>query len=331
MNAMRRSIRSLTACLALGLLAIILVSDPALAQDDDGDDLESLLQDVGAEYAESYAAPFVHTFGPNLNSNLFHTAKIPWAGLTFGIGFKITAASLNEDDQTFRRVVSNVDFDDYISPSSPYYADLTGRTGNLVMSGPTIFGDPDTEGSIQFYSDGLLLAEVAGITGLIDTKFVPTMVPELYVGGMFGLKGTLRYLPEMDLSDYGKTTFMGYGLQWSASGLLPDLPVDMMVGFSSQKLEIGDLLETTASSFFVGASKDFAVLTAYAGLAVESSEMTITYEFEDLGQDIEIEVEGVQDNRGILGAAFSVPGVTINAEVAKGTITTYSAGVMFGL
>lgn len=331
MNAMRRSLRSLTGWLALGLLAFTLVPGLVLAQDDDGDDLESLLQDVGAEYAESYAAPFVHTFGPNLNSNLFHTARIPWSGLTFGIGFKVTAASLSEDDQTFQRVVSGVAFDDYISPSSPYYADLNGRSGDLVMAGPTIFGDPDTEGTIQFYSDGLLLAEIDGIPGLIDTKFVPTLVPELYVGGVFGLKATLRYLPEIDLSDYGKATFMGYGLQWSAAGLLPDLPVDLMAGFSSQKLEIGDLLETTASSFFVGTSKDFAVLTAYAGLAVESSEMTIAYEFEDLGQDIEIKVDGVQDNRGILGAAFSVPGITINAEVAKGSITTYSAGLMFGM
>ncbi len=330
MYPLRHSIRNRVACLVIGLLAVHIFPGLALAQDDNSD-LQSLLQDVGAEYAESYAAPFVHTFGPNLNSNLFHTAHIPWGKLTFGIGFKATAASLNEDDQNFQRVVRGIEFDDYISPSSPFYADLNGRSGDLVMAGPTIFGDPDTDGTIQFYSDGLLLAEIDGIPGLIDTKFVPTPVPELFVGGIFGLKATLRYLPEVDLSDYGKVKFRGYGLQWSGAGLLPELPVDLMAGFSRQKLEIGDLLETTADSYFIGASKGFTVLTAYAGLAVESSEMTISYEFEDLGQDIEIKVDGVQDNRGILGAAFSFPFITINAEVAKGSITTYSAGVMFGM
>lgn len=330
MTSLQRLVRGPGAGLMLAVLAIAILPGTTRAQDDDAD-LQSLLQEVGGEYAESYAAPFVHTFGPNLNSNLFHTASIPWAGLTFGVGFKMTAASLNEDDQTFRRVVDGVEFDEYISPDDPYYADLHGRTGTLVMSGPTIFGDTETTGTIRFYSDGLMLGEIDGITGLVDTKFVPTPIPEAYVGGFYGLKATLRWMPEIDLSDYGKVTFKGFGLQWSANGLLPDLPVDVMVGFSKQTLEIGDLLETNADSYFVGASKGFTMLTVYTGLAVESSDMTLTYNFEDLDRDIEIEVDGVQENRAILGGSLGLGLATLNAEVAKGKIATYSMGLMFGL
>lgn len=330
---MMTSLRSLVRGPWSGLMlaAVVAVVLPAASWAEDGDDLESLLQDVGAEYAASYAAPFVHTFGPNLNSNLFHTASIPWAGLTFGVGFKMTAASLNEDDQTFQRTVDGVAFDDYISADNPYYDDLHGRTGSLVMSGPTIFGDPDAVGKVRFYSDGLLLAEVEGISGLVDTKFVPTPIPEAYIGGFYGLKATLRWMPEIDLSDLGKVSFKGYGLQWSPQGLLPDLPVDVMAGFSRQKLEIGDLLETNADSYFVAASKSFTMLTVYAGLAVESSDMTLTYTWEELDQDIEIKVDGVQENRATLGAALGLGLATLNAEVAKGKITTFSAGLMFGL
>lgn len=306
-------------CLAL---AALIGSSTAQAED-----FEELLQEVGQQYAESYAAPFVHTFGPNLTSNLFSTASIPWHGLTFGIGFKVTGAAINDDDKSFRKVIEDVQFADFLPAGHPY----AGNSGDIVMEGPTVFGDTETDGTLSFYSGGLLLGRETAIPGLVDTDYAPMIVPELYVGGLFGLKGTVRYLPEVDLGDYGKTTFKGLGLQWSARGLLPELPVDLMAGFFTQQLDIGDLLETKAHSFFLGASKDFALVTVYTGVAKESSEMTITYEFEDLSEDVSFTVDGVQDKRAILGATLGLPLVTLNAEVAKGSIATYSAGLMFGI
>ena len=291
------------------------------------EDLEEMLQEVGQEYAESYAAPFIHTFGPNMTSNLFSTASIPWHGFTFGIGVKVTAADLDEDDQTFRRVIKNVEFSEFFSGPLPSGFD---DTGDLIISGPTIFGDTETNGTITYYSNGLSMS-TEGISGLVDTKNVPMVVPEIYVGGFLGLKATLRYLPEMDLGDYGKTTFKGFGLQWSAKGLLPHLPVDFMAGFFRQQLDIDSLVEAKANTIFVGASKDFSVLTVYAGLAKEDSEMTITYEFEDLSEDISFTEEGVQTKRAILGATLGLSGMALNLEMAKGSIATYSAGLMFGI
>lgn len=321
MRASKRFAWSLVAILGTALLV---GPTQVMAADES---LEELLQQVGLEYAESYASPFVHTFGPNLTSNLFSTASIPWHGFTFGVGLKVMASGVNADDQNFRRVIRNIEFSSYLPTSSPYYGD----TGDIVLAGPTIFGDPDTYGTVRFYSNGILLLEQEGIPGLVKTEHAPMAVPELYVGGFFGLKATVRYLPEMDLGDYGKTTFKGFGLQWSAKGLLPELPVDLMAGFFKQQMDIGTLMETTGNSYFVGASKGFALLTAYAGLAKEDSEMTITYEFEDLSEEITFTVEGIQDKRAILGATLGLPGITVNAEVSKGSIATYSAGVMFGI
>jgi uncharacterized protein DUF6588 len=321
MRASTRFAWSLLAILGIGLLV-----GPGQVWAED-ESLEELLQQVGLEYAESYSAPFVHTFGPNLASNLFSSASIPWHGFTFGVGLKVMSSGLNGDDQNFQRVIRNVEFADYLPGTSPYFGD----TGDIILSGPTIFGDKETSGMVRFYSDGLLLLEQEGIPGLVDTEYVPMAVPEIYVGGFFGLKATLRYLPEMDLGDYGKTTFKGFGLQWSAKGLLPDLPVDLMAGFFKQQLDIGTLMETTGNSYFVAASREFALVTAYAGLALEDSEMTITYEFEELAEEIVFSVEGIQDKRAILGASMGLPGMTLNLEVSKGSIATYSAGVMFGI
>ena len=42
------------------------------------------------------------------------------------------------------------------------------------------------------------------------------VVPQASVGGVAGLRATVRWLPEIDLADVGKTKLFGYGLQCSA-------------------------------------------------------------------------------------------------------------------
>jgi hypothetical protein len=305
--------------LSTALLVLTSVAG-ALAQDED---FEELLQQVGEDYAKGYAAPFIHGFGPNQNANLFSTAHIPWQGITFGAGIKVMGTRIAEEDQTFRKVLRNVDltqFDDTLPP---------GTTGTVVMSGPTVFGDTENAGTIQGYAGGVEVFNQEAIAGLIDTRFVPMATPEFYVGGVAGFKALLRWLPEMNLGDYGKTSYMGYGLQWNGNGVLKSLPVDVMIGFFKQKLEVGTLLESTGSSVHLAVSKSWPAFTAYGGYAIESSEMDISYTFEDTGDKVAFTTEGVQESRFTLGVTLDIL-AKLNIEMGHGDLTTYSAGLMFG-
>jgi len=183
-----------------------------------GQDLEELLTQVGEDYAKAYASPFIYAHGPNQNSNMYSTANIPWSGLTFGIGVKAMATHINETDQTFQKVIE-VDDLGVLDPA------LSGQSGTVIMSGPTIFGSTSQKGQVQVISNGVVVYERETIEGLLDTRFVPLATPEAYIGGVLGFKGVIRYFPEMDFSGYGKTKYLGYGIQWSASGLLKDFPV----------------------------------------------------------------------------------------------------------
>ena len=69
---------------------------------------------MGQPYAEGYTEPLVHGFGANQNTGLYHTARIPAGKLTFDIGVKFMGTYLNENDQTFRRVIENVELNDYL-------------------------------------------------------------------------------------------------------------------------------------------------------------------------------------------------------------------------
>lgn len=301
----------LAVCLALNMAC----AGAALA----GDNLEDLLVQVGEEYAKAYTSPFIEAFGPNQNSAMYQTAHIPWGGITFGVGVKVMGTHLNEDDQTFQKIVENVDLHE-LDPS------LSG-TGTVIFSGPTIFGDTNTKGTITVVPDaGGPPIALEGIPGLIDTRFVPMLAPEATLGGIFGLRATVRFFPEIDLSNYGKTKFLGFGLQWSPNGLLQNLPVDIMVGFFSQELKVGSLIDSDTSTYFAAVSKNLGVMTVYGGYAMEDSDMTVSYVQEDSGRSISFDASAGQESRLTLGARFGL----LNAEMAHGDLTTYSAGLMLG-
>ena len=322
----------MAACL-VGTLAVCLVLMGGMGTAR-ADDLTALLEQVGTEYGEAYSSPFIHAFGPNQNSNLYSTASIPWSGLTFGLGVKVMGTHLNEADQTFSKVVQ-VDDLGILDPN------FNGVAGTAVMSGPTIFGDTETDGTIDLYANGILVGTLEGIPGFWDTRWVPLATPEVYIGGVVGLKFTLRYFPSMKLGDMGNTQYLGYGLQWNANGVLKNLPVDLMVGFFKTSLDVENtqglgqdkLFDSDANSYFVAVSKSWPALTVYSGFAIEDSKMKVAYYYEDtdlnLTQDVSFSVDGRQKSRFTLGVTLDIL-LKLNVEAGFGDMSTYSAGLMLG-
>lgn len=299
------------------LAMMIFAGQPVFAED-----LEELLEQVGENYAVSYTSPFLYAFGPNQNSGMYQTANIPWGGLVFGFGVKAMATHINDEDQVFSKNIENVNLGDY----DPAYE---GQYGDVIMSGPTIFGDTETDGTVKGYLHGMEVFSQDAIPGLVESSYVPMLAPEAYIGGIFGLKATVRYFPEVEMSDYGKTKYFGYGLQWSPNGLMETLPVDVMVGFFDQELSVGSLLETSATTYFLAASKEFSLLTVYGGYARDESDMAVTYEYLDEGVDISFDVEARQDSHFTVGVGLKFL-LGLNLEMNVGDLVTYSSGLMIG-
>ena len=309
------------------LLAVILVMATATVAV--GENLEDLLTQVGEDYAEGYASPFIYAFGPNQNSNLYQTADLSWGGLTWGVGVKAMGTYLNEADQSFRKVIENVDLHDYFPDDFP-----VGTTGDIVMGGPTMFGDTATDGTLKGYQNGLEVASYDAIPGLLDTRWVPMATPEGYIGGFVGLRGVIRWLPSIDIDEYGKFEYLGLGAQWNINGLFENLPVDIMVGYFTTELKVGTLIKSTSSSLHLAVSKSFPALTVYGGFAKEQSDMDLKYIFEDpvnnISEPVAFSVEGRQDHRWTLGVTLDIL-LKLNLEMGHGDLTTYSAGLMFGM
>ncbi len=326
--------RSFSAALALALglsFAMTGVAAPAAAQTDTSDqELQNLLEDVGIEYAQGYLAPLIQTLGVNQNSGLYTTASVPRGKLTFSFGLKAMGSRLADADSAFSRVLDVTLDETYgVNPGDPGY----GEQGVVEMTGPTVFGNESRRGAIRAYYLGALVAEEEGIEGLIDTHWSPLVMPEVSVGGIAGMRVTVRWLPEIDAGDAGKIKLWGWGLQYGLTSAMPNLPVDVMVGFFKQNLDIGNVIETDATSWFLAASKSFSVLTLYGGAAKESSNFKAHYTWNRSdGSEVPValEVEGTQKSRFTLGASLAI-GVRLNADVNIGSeLTTYTAGLGFG-
>lgn len=305
---------------AVAVLVAVAAAGPAAAQDDD---LEDLLVQVGKDYAIGYTSPLLYGFGPNQNANLFHTAAIPRTGLMFGVGVKAMGTYLSAEDQSFRTVRTGVNLGDYFDDPS-----LDGVSGTVVMGGPTLFGDTETEGALVGYANGIQVASQSTISGLVDTRWVPAVTPEAYIGGVMGLKAIVRWVPDIT-TDVGKLKYWGLGAQWNLNALAPTLPVDVLIGYMSQKFEVGDMVTSEASSLHLGVSKSFPALTVYGGFAKESSSMDVAYTYEATGDGVAFSVDGRQETRFTVGVTLDIL-MKLNVEMGHGDLTTYSAGLMFG-
>ena len=285
-------------------------------------DLDTEIVKVGQDYATAYASPLIHAAGPNLNGNLYQTAHVPWGALTFGVGVKFMGTYIAAEDQNFRKVMTDVDL-------GAYDPTLAGQRGTVVMGGPTMFGDTSARGYVVGYYNGVEVFRQATIGGVANTRWVPMVSPEAYVGGFFGLKGIIRYMPSFN-TDVGKAEYWGLGAQWNINGLFPALPVDVLVGYMGQDVKVGEFVDANMSSFHLGVSKGFTALTVYGGFALESSKMDVAYYYEDGDTNVAFAVDGRQESRFTVGLTLDIL-LKLNLEMGHGDLTTYSAGLMFGM
>jgi hypothetical protein len=310
----------------IALLSVCLAGSGPVA----ADSLLESLQEVGPEYAEPYLSPLIQSWGVSQVTALYTSAAIGKSKLSWEIGLKVAGTYISEDDQSFLKYVPvTLDEGVGIQPGDPNY----GREGFLELAGPTVMGDTDTDGTATLYVDGIPIRRESTISGVVNTRWVPMVIPEASIGGIAGFKGMIRFFPSIKLGDLGKLKYFGFGVQYGVNNLIPTLPIDVLVGYFRQDLDLGSFYESDASSFHLGLSKRTTMVTIYGGGALESSKTKVKYDFADpiSGETVPIsfEVDGVQDYRLTIGATLEM-GVRINVEANAGKLAVYSAGLMLG-
>lgn len=324
---------------------------------------EEQLKELVGKNAEGYIGPFATAFGTGMNSGLYHTGKVHGL-LGFDVGIKLSVVTVSDEDTEFEFVFDNL----YVAVPVGMVTDDT-ITINLNdvypdKTAPTVFGSKDAvtlapsgaeealskaldEGGMSeddlnlFKGTSEWAAMLASMPPIIvaGTGFesIPLVVPQASVGLPFGTEVMLRYSPTIETDDFGDINFMGFGISHSLSQYIPIplFPVAITAQYVSQKLEIGDLLESNHSSFGVRASMTVGLgftLTPYVGLGFESSDLKVNYTFKDPNgelpdTDISLDLEGNNTTRFTAGVRFEMPFITINADYSLGEYSAIAVGL----
>lgn len=322
--------------------------------------LEETLQKITGNASKSYVAPISSAFGANLNSGWVHSApKAKKFGFDLEFGFVAMATLFSDANKTFSSNGTfrfNSDQAELLIPSNITGSERTQIKNEILntdftvrISGPTIVGSKNDSIKILFPGAvirGRTLEEkelILPVTGYLEElPALPLIVPQVSFGTVFGTAVVLRYLPDIEINkDLGKVKYFGFGLQHNPTMWLPiSLPLNVSVGYFTQKMEVGKIFSTSASMFGIFASKRFGPgalnIEPYAGFSLESSSIDVAYDVTydtptggTTTSQIKYTLEGENSTRFTIGATLKLLllGISVDYSIAK--YNTVSASLNF--
>jgi len=269
-------------------------------------DLEDFVGSYTGENGQGFMQPLGDAFGADMNSGLYHSAKID-SGFHFFIGVITTTALISNDQKTFTATTEG-----FFSPQR--MAEVPTIFG--AVEGVTVEGDAGT--SYQF-------------PGGLNLDILPIGVPQLEIGNIYGTQGTVRYIA-VDLGDnFGKLTLFGWGIRHSISQYFKQAPLDISIGYFQQNFDIGNVVEANSYLAGVQAGKDVGKINFYGGVAYENATLDIEYNYDD-GEQVEqivFELEGANTVRFTAGVGLNLSVFRLFADINLSNQTVFSAGFGF--
>ena len=283
-------------------VAVVLVA----TRNVEAQELEDFVGNYTGENGKGFMQPLADAFGANMNSGLYHSAKID-SGFQLYIGVVTTTALIADGQKTFTATTQGL-----FNPETN-------------MEAPTIFGAVE----------GATVEGIAGTTynfpGGFDLNILPLAIPQMHIGNLFGTEATVRYIA-VDLGDnFGKLDVFGWGVRHSISQYFNDISVDIAVGYFQEKFDVGDIVEAKSSLVGIQASKDVGVLTFFGGLGFENASLDITYEYDDgeTMETIEFDLEGSNSVRFTAGLTLKLGVIRLNTNINLADQTVFAAGLGF--
>lgn len=289
--------RSFICCMLTFLLTI-----PAFPQD-----IEGLISKYTEENGKGYMQPFADAFGANLNSGLFHSAKVKKLGFQLYIGVKASTAFIPDKRKTFMATTEG-----------SFAPEQTEEV-------PTVFGPAE---SVEVNGNG---GTVYVFPGGLNVSMVPFVIPQLTLGSVFGTDLTLRYFTYSLDDDIGNLDHFGWGIRHSISQYIPGLPVDLAVGIYNQHFRVGDIVESGSWLISAQASKSLLLFTFYGGLGYENTRMNIEYDQENGGSIVSFDLTGSNSIRFTAGITFNLGPVKLNVDYSLASQSALSAGLGIGI
>jgi hypothetical protein len=270
--------------------------------------IESLLSKYTEDNGEKFMQPLADAFGANINSGLFHSAKVKKMGFQIYVGFSASMTFIPESKKYFNGTTEGL-----FSPQQSAKV-------------PTVFGPTQT---VSVNGDG---GTTYTFPGGLNMKMLPYAIPQLTIGSVYGTDVTFRFFSMKLGDDIGKLNVFGIGLRHNLNQYLENLPLDLAGGIYYQSFKLGDIVKAHSILISAQASKRILIFTFYGGLGYENTQLNLEYTLEQDNSNISFKLKGKDNFRITTGIAFNMGPVKLNTDYnyAGQSIINIGVGVGFG-
>lgn len=330
--------------------------------------LEETLNDLSEDAARAYIAPLSSAFGSDLNGAWFHRAP----GATkldfhLELGVAVMATFFPTESKHFStggEFVFSVSEAEQIAAGvdDPRLRDqvveaLTTTPSRVQIEGATVIGSPNDFLTVRYPGGTYRIGDqtvnvppypvqlpIAGLGELANASALPFAAPQLTLGTVMGTNVTVRWLPNVELTpELGDLSYFGFGIQHNPFAWLPvkPWPLNIALGFYTQRLDFGDLLKVRTTALGLSVSKQlgfrFLNVTPYAGVLLEDADMDVSYQFvisTPAGlktQDVQFSVSGENSARLLVGINVRVLIANLNVDYNVAKYNSLTAGLNFAL
>lgn len=322
------------------VLSAFLLPLNLMAQDEVGDVFRGAPADA-AKLTEAYLLPATTGFGLGLNSGWYTSAKTKGT-LRFDLRITGTAAFVPQSDKTFDIAKLGLISMSPVNPSNTITPTLSGPKNAGVRM---IIDHNDQEFDLP-----------DGLGSGIGADYIPSPQVQLTVGLPKNIDISLRYVPTIDLDDFGKVDLFGVGAKVEVLPIILGkkeklLPFDLAValGYTQLKwsipLEVGNNpdpnqridIKLNGISADAIISKKLAVFTPFFSLGYNSSESNIkalgTYDFdgEVHTNPFDIKRTDVSGMKASLGFQLHLAFFRLYASYTQAKYGYANAGIGFGI
>lgn len=286
--------------------------------------LSENLTKIGAKYAEKYLQPFTDGIGIAFNSHFIDgrmqkVGKLPIEASLYA-GIKVSAIALTDEDRFF-----NLDFSDTIVVSGQKVL-----AHYNVKNAPTVFG-PTTPAVATgyYYANGVQVPapDLTLVSGILNTKFYPFIIPQIGLGSFYGADVIVRFLPRVNLSNYGDLGYSGVVFRYNLSYLLGGIPFELGLHGGFQNFSVRNdngVKYFNANGYVAGLqfAKKFFLVTIYGGGQYEEFNLELNYNYKNPSTGLTIPISISQKSganfRGVVGASLTILTMMANLDLNFG-------------
>jgi hypothetical protein len=270
---------------------------------------QNVLEAYTGQNASGYLAPLVDAFRSNLNSGLFHTARIEPNGFHVSLEFTGMMTSFDEESRKF------------MATTEPGFHPQT------TVAAPTIVGDTEA-----VFVDGQSSTMYA-FPGGFDVSDWYLSAPQLRIGNWKGTEALARVIfYDTGNKDIGSLGVWGAGVRHNVSQYFASIaPLDLAVAAMYQHARLNtyqglDIVDSDLYTLALHSGIALGDMYPYAGFAIDWYRFGVHYEIDGI-EPVDLMFKADEDFQLTLGFSYRVGFVAAFGEYNFADQNTLAAGL----